>query len=178
MSLSQCTQGVFFLFTAAAVAGQATAATADETYARIRSSDPQIRSLVAESLERSRTFRALVRTIESGDGIVYIERGVCGGGVQACLLHSVVEADEYRILRILVNPRRTGLDLICSLGHELQHAVEVLSNRSIRSSMAVYQFYAREGMKAGATFETDAAIDAGYAVLREVKASLRVEHTD
>ena len=51
------------------------------------------------------------------------------------------------MLRILVDPRRIDGDLMASIGHELQHAVEVLSDRAIRSSSAMTLLYNKEGDK-------------------------------
>ena len=60
-----------------------------------------------------------------------------------------------------------------SIGHELRHTVEVLGERRVRSSAAMYHFYAREGRRGTTrgTFETDAAIDAGQNVRAEVRKS-------
>lgn len=55
-----------------------------------------------------------------------------------------------------------------SVGHELQHAFEVLSHRSIRSGSAMTLFYKKEGSNEGGHFETDAAIKVGYAVRAEL----------
>jgi len=147
----------------------------DASVARIRSTDARILQLVQLGVERSATLRALVHSIDTSDGIVYIEPGQCQNGVRACLLHSVIIAERYRILRVLVNPRHSDRDLLASIGHELQHAVEVLNVRSIDSWLGMFNFYAREGMRIGGAFETHAAIQAGLAVRREVGKEFRAD---
>jgi hypothetical protein len=65
---------------------------------------------------------------------VYVEEGVCRYSARACLVMSVTIAGQHRVLHIFVNPRRAaGCRLVEVVGHELQHAVEVLGNPTIRS---------------------------------------------
>ena len=91
---------------------------------------PKIADAIAQGVERSPTFRRLVESIDATDGLVYVAEGVCLYGARACLPTSVVIAGPYRILRILVNPRRAPrCELVEVIGHELQNAVEVLKIR-------------------------------------------------
>jgi hypothetical protein len=131
--------------------------------------DPQIAALIAEATARSATFRRLVAVIDDSDGIVYVERGVCGHSVRACLSHSVVVAGPHRIIRVLVDTRRDRDDLIAALGHELQHAVEVLGQPKLRSMSAVLFFYQHEGFEVEGRFETQAALDTGVVVFNEIR---------
>lgn len=91
---------------------------------QVRSTNAVIRALMTEAAGHSRTFRRLLETIEGTDGIVYVESGVCGHGVRACLAMSVTPAGGYRILRILIDVRQKPRDLMASIGHELRHAIE------------------------------------------------------
>ena len=61
--------------------------------------------------------------------------------------------------------------LIGALGHELQHAIEVLSNPHITTTPAAYLFFAQAAPTANGRFETDDAIRIGLQVEREVLAS-------
>jgi hypothetical protein len=135
---------------------------------RVRSSHPYIRAMIAEAVERSPSFRRLVDAIDRTDGIVYVEQGKCGHSVRACLTLSVTPAGTFRILRVLVDSRQPDWDVMASIGHELQHAVEVLGERSLKTSEAVYLFYFREGGTSDHSFETAAAIKVGNAVRNEV----------
>jgi hypothetical protein len=60
-----------------------------------------------------------------------------------------------------------------SIGHELQHAIEVLSDRTVTSGVARYFFYRRTGRPHPnhLAFETDAAIEVGEAVRTEARKS-------
>jgi hypothetical protein len=136
---------------------------------RVRTSSPVLAQLINDATERSDTFRGLIETIRTSDGIVYVEEGDCGHGVRACLV-AVSAAGPNRILWVKVDTRKSDWDLMGSIGHELRHAVEVLDNPAVTSNAALYFFYARVG-RTGTTgaFETEAAVQAGHAVRAEVR---------
>ena len=68
----------------------------------------------------------------------------CGLGVRACLHMSVELSGPNRLLRVFVNPSRApGCELIASIGHELQHALEALSNPHIRTTAELSSFFHR-----------------------------------
>ncbi len=137
---------------------------------RVRSEDPALSALVSEASRRSISFRRLVTTIEATDGLVYVEWGHCSHEGRACLPLSVTLAGPYRLLHIVVDRRSQDEEVMASIGHELQHAIEILSERRIRSGAAIYHFYrgSSRGYMIGDAFETNAAIAAGNAVRTEV----------
>jgi hypothetical protein len=67
---------------------------------------------------------------------------------------------------------KNDIETMASIGHELRHALEVLSEPGVRSSARMYQLYGLNHARRGETFETAAAIDAGDAVYKELKRSL------
>jgi hypothetical protein len=144
-----------------------------ESHARIRGVGPRIAAVVIEAAAQSKTLRGLVDQIGATDGIVYVAEGECGHGVGACLLFTITMAGPNRVLRILVDPSKSDRDLMASIGQELQHAVEVLSNRGVRSDAAMYLLYETKCYKCRSRFETDGAIRAGDAVRRELRKSAR-----
>ena len=146
------------------------------TVPRVRSHNARILEAIARGVERSATFRGLVHTIDSTDGLVFVEEGRCGhSGIRACLLLSVTIAGPHRLLQILVETKKApGCELVEAVGHELQHAVEVLRERHIRTDAQIHYLF--ELLAAGnrttsrvvsGRFETDEAVDAGAAVARE-----------
>jgi hypothetical protein len=149
-----------------ACAGEA--ADADPVGPRIRSSHPYIRAMIEEAARRSATFRRLVTDIEETDGIVYVEQGACGHRVHACLALSVTPAADYRILRVLVDARQPDWNVMASIGHELQHALEVLANTRVTTAEGIFLFYQRESATMGETFETAAAERIGMAIEKDV----------
>src|SRR5215510_6173845 len=153
-----------------AIAGQPSLIAPD---ARVRGLSPRMVAVINDATARSKTFRALVDQIGRTDGIVFVVEGQCGDFVPACLPLTMTLMGQNRALRIVVDPGKADCDLMGSIGHELQHAVEVLSHRTIRNSSAMSLLYDKEGHKLGRQFETDAAIAAGKAVRAELREAQR-----
>ena len=136
--------------------------------ARVRSENPLLSAAIVQGTKRSTTFRRLIEAIDATDGLVYVLEGKCGQGVRACLHMSLELAGPNRLLRIVVDPRRApGCELIASIGHELQHTLEALSNPSIRTSFGLSSFFHQIGPEGTRRFETAEAIQAGLAVAEE-----------
>ena len=84
------------------------------------------------------------------------------------MLLSVTFVGPNRLLRILVDLRKApGCELVEAIGHELQHAVEVLHERRIKSDLQIHNFFDMLGRTRSERFETDKAMEAGLAVSRE-----------
>jgi|SRR5688572_8315905 len=143
---------------------------------RLRTLGDVLAAIVTQAIDRSTTFRQLVEVIGQTDGIVYVEHGRCGHGVRACLL-AVTSAGANRIVRVRVAANKTDWDMMGSVGHELQHAVEVLGNPAITSTVAMHLFYLRKGHRVGDVFETAAAIRAGNDVRAEVRSRRHNAHS-
>jgi hypothetical protein len=76
----------------------------------------------------------------------------------------------YRVLRILVDARDPDPELtIGSIGHELHHALEVLSRRRITTDSEIALLYHRIGSVRGLAVETNDAVKAGDAVREELR---------
>ena len=150
----------------------ATTATAQDTsspYPRVRSSDQRLNAALRDGVERSPILRRLIQTIDASDGLIYLHEGVCVHGGPACLVMSVRIAGPNRLLHILVDLRkRGGCQIVGSIGHELHHAVEVLSDPSVRSDWGIVSFFYNTGTKRDwGRFETEAAKQVGLDVERE-----------
>ena len=135
----------------------------------VRSRHPELRALIMRASEQSLTFRRMVDTIDASDGIVYVEPGVCRHGVRACLV-SVTSAGRHRSLFVKVDIEKADGPLMSAIGHELRHAIEVLSDTGVTDRGTMYLFYKRTRDRAGTStsFETEAAVRAGEAVANEI----------
>jgi hypothetical protein len=136
----------------------------------VRSRHESLRAMITTASEQSVTFRRMVDTINASDGIVYIEVGVCQYGVRACLVR-VGSAGQRRYIFVKVDIGRTDRKTMASIGHELRHAVEVLSNPGVNdltSLYFLYKFKLDRGSFSFTSFETTAAIEAGNAVADEI----------
>ena len=137
--------------------------------ARVRVEDPNLSSLVRRAIDQSATFRGLVEAIQARDGIVYVIRGRCGHYVRACLLLWMGAAGPNRMLRVVVySSSQADIETMASLGHELRHAIEVLTESNVTTGAGMFNFYRHSGAVQG-VFETQAAIAAGDAVYNELK---------
>jgi hypothetical protein len=151
---------------------QPVAAAGDQpTIARIRSTDPSLAALIDRAAIQSGTFQHLVATIQRSNGIVQVEAGPCRHGVRACLLMWLHMAASNRFLRIYIDRRHgdSDVDVMASMGHELQHAVEALSEPGITDSRSLYNFFGRLAPTDGNRFETSAALRAGDDVQDELR---------
>jgi hypothetical protein len=142
--------------------------------ARVRGVSPRMVAVINDAAARSNTFRGLVDQIGTTDGVVYVAEGHCGHGARACLLLTMTIMGPYRVLRILVDPQEVDAELGGSIAHELQHAIEVISHRSIRSGSAMTLLFNKEGDRSGRRFETNAATKAGDIVRAELRARTAV----
>jgi hypothetical protein len=159
--------------TPAAQGTEPAAAEADRpSVAHIRANRPAVAGLIREATAHSVMFRQLVDTIQRTDGIVYVEEGECGRQrLRACLLMWMSATGRNRFLRVLVDPRRADseADMMGSIGHELQHAIEALSDPATTDGVRLYNFFRRLAPTDSARFETTAAINAGNTVYDEVR---------
>ena len=138
---------------------------------RVRGGSARLATAIRDAAAGSSTFRRLVDQIGVTDGVVYVLEGHCKRGLRACLILDMSVMGPNRVLWIRIDPRKMDRDLMGSMGHELQHALEVLSHASIRSGSAMILLYNKEGSKEGGHFETDAAIKLGRAVRAELDAN-------
>lgn len=135
---------------------------------RVRALDATLAGLIRDAVARSATLKSLIDEIETTDGLVYVERRRCRTNVRACLVFPEAATGQTRVLRILIDERKSDREAMISLGHELQHALEVLREPTVRSGAAMHHFYHREARRLGDAFETNEAIAAGDAVRSEL----------
>jgi len=167
---SLCRSGLFIVALFMVMWPRLVFSTSWQEQVHLRSENPAITRLIARADQRSITFHGLLEDMARTDGLVYVETGLCGHGVRACMLHSITRSGPFRLLRILIDPQSANTDdahLAGIIGHELQHALEVLSNPKITSGAAMFNFYNRTAPASGA-FETAAARLVGDRVIGEM----------
>jgi hypothetical protein len=141
------------------------------------SSAPEVRDIV-ESAKRLAALTGMTHLADSAQAVAAspVETPIAYSEPPADLVSFLAPAEQpdelgrlggYRILRVMVDPRKPDWDVMASIGHELQHAVEVLSNASLTTMAAVYLFFSH-GQTSGDSFETSEAIKAGNSVRNEV----------
>jgi hypothetical protein len=138
----------------------------------VRTDDATLRRLMERGLKQSPTLRELVKQIDQLPGLVYLVPSRCGvlSELSACLDHDVKVRGGYRFLRVNVMPGDPAFRQLPLLAHELQHAVEVLSDDSATSQEAVTRLYERIGVRKGVgNFETEAAQRVQETVVGELR---------
>ena len=123
---------------------------------------------------RSTTFKALVDRIEASHVIVYVAVNPLMKSSLSGMLTWMTQAGGYRYLRASVSIDLTPDQMIATLAHELQHAVEVIEDESVTDEASLVALYRRIGLQNGSAapmrWETIAAQETGFKVRRELAA--------
>ena len=156
------------------IATTALAANPDETWreARLRPQDARLADLLRAGVARSATFRALVNRLESGNVIVYLSLSQTLRSNLAGKLTWMTKAGNFRYLKATLNLEQTADQMIATLAHELQHALEVSADLDVTDQRSMLALYKRIGRPSYSglveAWETQAAQDAGFRVRREL----------
>ncbi len=138
---------------------------------RVRAADARSASALAEGRLRSSFFRKVLRHIDQLDVIVYIEmqpqlRGRLGGRVSW-----VTATQDFRYLRISLNPELTKSQLVATLAHELQHVAEIGEAPAVVDTATLsahYRHIGVENRERSEQWDTEAAKRTGEDVRREL----------
>src|SRR3982751_6755287 len=139
----------------------------------LRVFDCRLAAAVASAADRSAMLKDLLERVERADGLVFIMNPPLVGPATRLLgglSHTVTTAGRYRVLRSFI-PATTNERTIATVGHELTHALEVLEMSPARTEAEVDALFERIGWRTAArVVETQAALDAGDAIARELSA--------
>lgn len=139
---------------------------------RVRPDDGRSAAIVLEGMERSATLRGLIDALEARDVIIYIQMQPSLKGRLAGAVTWVTAAGRFRYIRVSWSPDLSTSLAIATLGHELQHALEIANEPSIVSAETLEAFYRSNGinMRVHNGWDTIAARDRGDVVRREIAA--------
>lgn len=138
---------------------------------RVRAADSRTAALLAQGLERSATIRAFVNELEQRDVIVYLEIQPALKKRLAGTLTWLSASQSHRYVRISINPELSTDLAISTMGHELQHALEVANAPDVVSEPTLERYYRTYGQENRAHingWDTEAARVAGEDVRREL----------
>ncbi len=138
---------------------------------RIRSKDSVIHAVLQQSIDRSPTFRELVSRIQQSDVIVHISCERLDPALRGRMTLASASS-EARYLRVHVQCALPRALIAATLGHELQHVVEVASNALVTDMASFVGLFSSIGYRtcplgAKEEFETRAAQEVGERVYRE-----------
>lgn len=139
---------------------------------RLRPQDARLEQLLKEGSRRSATFKSLVDRIEASNVIVYVALNPMMKSSLSGMLTWMTRAGDFRYVRASISKDLTPDQMIATLAHELQHAVEVIDDPNVIDEESLVALYRRIGQQnsnaAPARWETIAAQQAGYRVRREL----------
>jgi hypothetical protein len=139
--------------------------------ANLRATQPWIAQLVRDVAPRSPTLTALIAELARAPVVVHVNDDLGGHHAWDGRLRFVTRAGGCRYLRIDIRDAGTPEARAALLAHELQHAVEV-ARAAVDDRDALAALFTRIGFdvpdRAGMTFDTAAAIDAGRRALTEL----------
>jgi hypothetical protein len=154
---------------------------AQERSARVRAAEQRTAVLLTVGLDRSDTIRTLVNKLEKRDVIVYIEMQPMLKKRVAGMLTWIGATVEHRYVRISINPELSTDMAVSTLGHELQHALEIANASEVVSERTMENFYREHGESTraqGSGWDTPAARLAGDDVRRELGSARAGRATD
>ena len=143
----------------------------------VRTTDRRMRALFDEGLRRSLTFRAVVDRLNQSDVVVYLHCEAQWSPRVAGRLTFVAATGGLRYVVVRIARQLSREQQLAILGHELQHAVEIADTPAIVDAASLEREYRRFGYVSrwsptpGVAFDSQAAVDTGVQVLREVTAA-------
>jgi hypothetical protein len=150
----------------AIVAGSPVAST------NLRPQDERLTQLLRAGAERSATLRSLVDRIEASRVIVYVAINPLMKPNLSGMLTWMTQAGGYRYLRASISNDLNADQMIATIAHELQHAVEVIEDETVNDENSLVALYRRIGQQKGhaspSRWDTDAAQRTGFVVRKEL----------
>ena len=139
---------------------------------RLRPQDSRLEQALKEGARRSATFKSLVDRIEASNVIVYVAINPTMKPNLSGMLTWMTRAGEYRYVRASIKTELSFDQMIATLAHELQHAVEVIDDPTVTDEKSLVALYRRIGRQSSnavpARWETEAAQEMAYRVRREL----------
>lgn len=139
-------------------------------YPHVRAVEPRVAAIIADGIRRSATFARLYRSLQRTDVILFVQtsrdlhRSLAG---RLSLLSSTPLA---RYVRADIRADLARSDMIATIAHEMQHALEIAAAREVRDAQGVDALYRRIGRMGEHTLETDLAYRVGVQVRAEMLA--------
>ena len=138
----------------------------------LRPQDDRLTQLLHAGSARSVTFKSLVDRIEASKVIVYVAINPLMKSNLSGMLTWMTQAGGYRYLRASISPDLTPDQMIATIAHELQHAVEVIEDETVNDEKSLVALYRRIGQQSGTAspsrWETEAAQRTGFVVRKEL----------
>jgi hypothetical protein len=172
MTLTAARMLLLFLLLIAASSALTAQTFSDDSHDHIRTTDRRLLRLLRDGARSSDTFRRLVDRLRQSDVVVYLE---CGLGDRSATgrLTFISAVGGYRYVHVRVARLASADVQIALIGHELRHAVEIADAPGVVDASSLALEYERIGylsprLTPGVSFDSDAAVEAGYQILRDL----------
>jgi len=157
---------------AVVMSSPALAAASSPTGRNVRPQDNRLTQLLRAGSARSATLKSLVDRIEASRVIVYVAINPLMKPNLSGMLTWMTQAGGYRYVRASISTDLTPDQMIATIAHELQHAVEVIEDEAVKDEKSLVALYRRIGQQSGnaspSRWETDAAQRTGFVVRKEL----------
>jgi hypothetical protein len=140
-------------------------------YPHVRSTEPRIARLIDEAARRSQTFARLYTRLQETDVILFVEPA---RDLKTSLSGRLIFLEATPVARYLRADVRADLprtDLIATIAHEMQHALEIGDAALVRDESGMALFYRAIGHHDhDDVFDTEVARNIARQVRRELLA--------
>lgn len=127
-------------------------------YPHVRASNPRVARLIEDAVGRSATFAGLYRRLHETDVILFVELCADLKPTLAGRLKFVSATPLVRYLQADIRIDLPRHDLVATIAHEMQHALEIAEAWEVRDRHGVDRLYRRIGQSPGGhSFDTDVA---------------------
>jgi hypothetical protein len=154
---------------AAVAPDSASAPSPGRANSRVRALGNVAGRLLEQAIQKSPSMAAMVDELERSDLLVYVETRNLPK-----LVHGYVQmagsTANVRYVRLVLGVPNTNRELMATLGHELRHTLEIAAMPDVRDGASLSARYRTLGvpMVKGGYYETEAALEAGRQVAREI----------
>jgi hypothetical protein len=153
-------------------ASAAHAADAPHPDSHVRTTNREIAALINQATHESALFRSLIARLNASDVVVYVETARTLPYTRDGQLTFLGTGGGIRYVVVSLAWGRPEVRVMATLGHELQHAVEIAGDAAIVDSPSLAKAYAGFGVVtihgSGRTYDTRAARRAGEQVHAEL----------
>ena len=138
-------------------------------YPHVRATDARIQRLIEDAARRSATFAQLYAHLQNTDIILFVEPTRALRPELRGRLVFLSATPLVRYLRAEIRADLARTDMISTIAHEMQHALEIGTAGLVRNQAAMMALYRHIGLESDShVFETEKA----QAVARQVRREL------
>ncbi|MGE5358104.1 MAG: hypothetical protein ACM3NQ_03740 [Bacteroidales bacterium] len=167
--LARSVSTLFIVAAAATLTPWVAGASAQSAPRTVRPLQPRGERLLAAGIQRSWTFKRLLDELAQTDIVAYVDLTETGPrGLDGMTTFSGT-AGDVRYVRVWLRPDRIDDHIIATLGHELQHVLEIARAPQVTSEASLVALYRTIGRSSNpGRYETRTAAEAEARIRAEI----------